>query len=462
MMFTVKQMECEICKATLPDVVKYQDKMYEIYEFVKPNYKNWISIETLNTNPGLKTLYIINLDKKDTIKIGRSHDSDLRVTDISVSRFHAQINRQIDNTLRIEDNNSKFGSLVLVQINTLPIVVEPTLCLQIGRSIIFAHMKPPWRIFSCFSSCSGEIQKYVDYTKINTGHINIEKVLSVKIQIDKDDEDESLILSNKKEDLPEIREEIDNISNDNILTSNNENEDAAEEQDFIDNPNRVRNPEELNNLNLAESNAHNHNVFNTEINLNEAEILNSVRLISKGNLNNVNFTPEEAVHNKIRVGNLKMNHGEPQPLFRSNEEPTLVKITNSEKKFNTLNPVNKSDEILGGNIEIEKNKLNMRRSEIQKSTHLEKIINQRNCNDDSVLNLNCQINKQLPKKTKPSFSTHKINIDSFKRYEEDSNKQKNNELLSLALNSSPASRNINNQFDNHYKALRQKVSLILI
>ena len=32
------------------------------------------------------------MDRKSIIKVGRGHDADIRVTDISVSRFHAKIN----------------------------------------------------------------------------------------------------------------------------------------------------------------------------------------------------------------------------------------------------------------------------------------------------------------------------------------------------------------------------------
>ncbi len=459
MMYTVKQMECEICKAILPDVVKYRDRRYEIYEFVKPNFKSWISIETLTANHTLKTLYIINLDKKDTIKIGRSHDSDLRITDISVSRFHAQINIQSDNTLRIEDNNSKFGSLVLVQVNSLPIVVEPTLCLQIGRSVIFAHLKPPWKIFSCFS-CSGGIQKVVDYTRINTGHINIEKVLSVKIQIDKDDLDESLVLSNKKEELQEIREENDNISNDNILTSNNENEDNVEQLDYIDNPNILRNHDQLNNLNIVDNNPQNQNIYNnTEINLNEAEVLNSVRLISNRNLNGIKLLPEDEIQNKIKDSpNFIMNKRNNESYLLMNPETTLVKSANQEKKFNTIIPNNKFTDILGQKMEIDREKLNIRRSEIHKSSHLEKLI-QQSSNDDLVLNINNNNGNNIQKKTKQNFSTQKINIDSFKRYEEDSNKYKNNEFLTMVPNISQSSRNLNIKLDSNYKDFRKNVNI---
>ena len=51
-------------------------------------------------------------------KMGRGHDSEVRVNDISVSRCHAIINYR-PNGIYISDNKSKFGTLVLTRNDTL-------------------------------------------------------------------------------------------------------------------------------------------------------------------------------------------------------------------------------------------------------------------------------------------------------------------------------------------------------
>ena len=49
----------------------------------------------------------------DKIRLGRGHDADVRIHDISVSRTHAFIKKEAQtNRLYIEDNKSKFGTLV--------------------------------------------------------------------------------------------------------------------------------------------------------------------------------------------------------------------------------------------------------------------------------------------------------------------------------------------------------------
>ena len=58
------------------------------------------------------------------IKLGRGHDCEIRITDISVSRNHGII-KSIGNSFYIFDNKSKFGTLVK----------EDNLNLEIGKSM---------------------------------------------------------------------------------------------------------------------------------------------------------------------------------------------------------------------------------------------------------------------------------------------------------------------------------------
>ena len=52
----------------------------------------------------------------NTFKLGRGHESDVRVSDISVSRCHAILKYdENDHAFSLEDNLSKFGTLVLAK-----------------------------------------------------------------------------------------------------------------------------------------------------------------------------------------------------------------------------------------------------------------------------------------------------------------------------------------------------------
>lgn len=58
---------------------------------------------------------MLNMIETDEIKIGRGHETHMRITDISVSRLHAYIRKSRRGFYYIEDNHSKFGTLALVK-----------------------------------------------------------------------------------------------------------------------------------------------------------------------------------------------------------------------------------------------------------------------------------------------------------------------------------------------------------
>jgi pSer/pThr/pTyr-binding forkhead associated (FHA) protein len=71
--------------------------------------------------------------------MGRGHESDLRINDISVSRCHALIKFK-DGKFLLEDNVSKFGTLVLIKkrVSLLPGFNK---AVQIGRTVINFSVK---------------------------------------------------------------------------------------------------------------------------------------------------------------------------------------------------------------------------------------------------------------------------------------------------------------------------------
>jgi pSer/pThr/pTyr-binding forkhead associated (FHA) protein len=79
---------------------------------------------------------------KTNFKLGRGHESDVRVSDISVSRCHALVKYNSENgKFYLEDNLSKFGTLVLSKEN-IELEPEMTKAVQIGRSVISFTVKP--------------------------------------------------------------------------------------------------------------------------------------------------------------------------------------------------------------------------------------------------------------------------------------------------------------------------------
>lgn len=87
-------------------------KPIEILEYDLPD-GNFIVIESV-TLQNIRIVHVVDLKEKSFIKVGRGHDVDIRVTDISVSRFHARISQNSEGDFFVEDNKSKFGTLVQV------------------------------------------------------------------------------------------------------------------------------------------------------------------------------------------------------------------------------------------------------------------------------------------------------------------------------------------------------------
>ena len=147
--FSWKAMCCDLCKKPYPHKLNISGNIVELVEIPKPPEK-YLILESLckdkNSNKGL---HIISFYHKNSVKLGRGHDCDLRVTDISVSRIHAQISI-IDDSFYLEDHNSKFGTLVQVK---RPVVLSQFdgYWFQAGRSLTKVSINKPWSIFcSCF------------------------------------------------------------------------------------------------------------------------------------------------------------------------------------------------------------------------------------------------------------------------------------------------------------------------
>lgn len=126
-----KALECELCQVRFPGQV-YRDgtivtesmtlttkqqrqlgEPVEILEFETPE-TDFIVVESV-TLQNIRIVHVISMGERQFIRVGRGHDVDIRVTDISVSRFHARITRCEEGDFYVEDNHSKFGTLVQIR-----------------------------------------------------------------------------------------------------------------------------------------------------------------------------------------------------------------------------------------------------------------------------------------------------------------------------------------------------------
>lgn len=134
-----KNLYWELWKEKLNDVHYHGGKAYHLLNYLRPDSGKFLILESF-TNTLHKTIHVIHFDDDFAsanspieFKVGRDNEVDVRITDISVSRVHANLTFSNDNYY-IKDNESKFGTLILLQ-SPWPIPYESnmTLTLQLGR-----------------------------------------------------------------------------------------------------------------------------------------------------------------------------------------------------------------------------------------------------------------------------------------------------------------------------------------
>jgi hypothetical protein len=181
-----RNLDCELCKASYPTSVECPAKgtptgvetvdLYELpvpespYIVLESNIRVPPPASTPNAPPTLqKGLHIMSLSKqRPTVLVGRGHDADIRISDISVSRVHAVIKLVQGTTVSgtrkqqiiIEEKGSKFGSLIAVR---GPIPLEPgvPVSVQSGRTLTTFTLKKPSLFTNIIPACFGGISSSV-------------------------------------------------------------------------------------------------------------------------------------------------------------------------------------------------------------------------------------------------------------------------------------------------------------
>lgn len=127
-----------------PYTFKIKETIYKIIdlsEITQSTQDNYILLESMpldkNTSRNIHLLTVTQ--DQNEFKLGRGHESQVRINDISVSRCHAIIKCKSDG-FYIEDNTSKFGTIVLLK-NKLRLKAQHTMAVQVGRTVISFTIK---------------------------------------------------------------------------------------------------------------------------------------------------------------------------------------------------------------------------------------------------------------------------------------------------------------------------------
>ena len=185
-----KDIACELCKTKFPDYINHEGRIYNI-SFYKPKFKKFIILESIRADKyKTKFIHILSFDNdKKQISLGRSNDCELSIPELSVSRFHCFIHKEKDK-LFIEDNNSKFGTCVLLQNPNLLIIDNNPLRLAKDRVYVKLKLLIPSSFFSCCNTTTFD-QKIFSYQSQNQKYCDVVSSFIIKEEnLDDSDEEE--------------------------------------------------------------------------------------------------------------------------------------------------------------------------------------------------------------------------------------------------------------------------------
>lgn len=115
-MYTWKTMNCELCSAPYPFKICFNEQHVSLLDYDEPEGR-YLAFETFLKEgcekSTSKSIYILRLTGLDKYKVGRSHDVEFHIEDISVSRIHAELQLLANNKIIIKDVKSKFGTQIL-------------------------------------------------------------------------------------------------------------------------------------------------------------------------------------------------------------------------------------------------------------------------------------------------------------------------------------------------------------
>ena len=344
--YNTKELSCELCKAKFPDYIKIKDKLFNI-SFYKPKFQEFIVFESMKADKNKnKYIYIISLDNRSCINIGRSSECELSIPELSISRFHAIIHKN-KGELFIEDNKSKFGTLILVQNNNIKMNDFLALKLQIKNTYIKIKMKLPF-VYSCCIANTNDILKN-DYQSQN--HKNLEVFSYFKIK----DNNENDLKSENEED--EKDNEIKNKTQNKLDGSKNNNNDLDGNKDknsdlieiekisvekIDDNEKSNANDEKINVI----------NIMSGEIKMKKkSRTIETNKAKKDNNDKSKNNTSQNAI-NDILISNTDKNRNSSN---NSNVKKEILKsIVNNKEAMECKNSNNSSDNTIKNLEEIKK------------------------------------------------------------------------------------------------------------
>ena len=292
--FIEDSLQCELCKEIFPDFIKHNHIKYCLIDFdysqenqIKKNniisaqnyintsheiennknnipkendtndqdISNFIILDTIYPlYDGNKHRCIVKFNKDNQILIGRGLENQLVLNEITVSRTHclltAQRNKFGKKELKLEDDGSKFGTLILLQSNKYEIIKGKPLHVQIGNVHLVLTIPTKKSFFSC---CNVEvIDEKNSYERINRRAIKIK--YNANILSEKTDDDIDKEKDNNYEIINNIHLKSTEINNIKPINNIDMNSNIYELKENVDINNKEKNEDNKDEDNKDENN----------------------------------------------------------------------------------------------------------------------------------------------------------------------------------------------------------------
>ena len=191
-------LKCELCQENFPEFIELNGEKYNLI-FHHPHFKEYVILESIRfDNYRVKYFHIISFDKRKTISIGRDENCDLSCVEVSISKKHCFLKKE-GSYLYLEDNKSKFGTLVVVQNKEIKIIPYTPLKIQINNCYLKLNLKMKNSLFSC--CCANEIGSFISYNKQNEKAVIVKNDDVVKRNYELEDEEKVKKENNKVKDI---------------------------------------------------------------------------------------------------------------------------------------------------------------------------------------------------------------------------------------------------------------------
>ena len=193
--YLIKPIVCELCKSKFPDYIKFKNRFFPLINFTH-EFNSYLTLESLTLDKFQnKFIYVVSLEGTRKIFLGKNRNCEIVLSDRSIENIHCFMivgNKQVF----LEDNDSKFGTLVLVQTKRLKLYPGIPIYLQIGRSFLEIMVKKEFKLFDC--CVSEEKNNIYTYYEQNEKYIKNDMALVVQ---DEDAESESYVKNNVTQEV---------------------------------------------------------------------------------------------------------------------------------------------------------------------------------------------------------------------------------------------------------------------